>query len=72
MGQKLKLGNNEYEAESLSDQAKATLASLRFADARMQELGNMKSLLQCAKNSYMDSLKKEVLSNKAGLLIGED
>ena len=72
MGQKLKLGENEYEVETLSDQAKATLASLQFADTRIQELGNMKSLLQRAKNSYIDSLKKEMLTNKAGLLIGDD
>ena len=72
MGQKLKLGENEYEVENLSDQAKATLASLRFADTRIQELVNMQSLLQRAKNSYIDSLKKEMLTNKAGLLIGDD
>lgn len=72
MGQKLKLGENEYEVENFSDQAKATLASLQFADTRIQELGNMQSLLQRAKNSYIDSLKKEMLSSKAGLLIGDD
>ena len=72
MGQKLKLGENEYEVETLSDQAKATLASLQFADTRIQELGNMQSLLQRAKNSYIDSLKKEMLTNKAGLFIGDD
>ena len=72
MGQKLKLGKDEYEVENLSDQAKATLASLRFADTRMQELSNMQSLLRRAKNSYIDSLKKEMLANKAGLLIDDD
>ena len=72
MGQKLKLGENEYEVENFSDQVKATLASLQFADNRIQELGNMQSLLQRAKNSYIDSLKKEMLSSKAGLLIGDD
>ena len=70
--QKLKLDDNEYEVENLSDQAKATFASLKFADTRIQELTNIQSLLQCAKNSYISSLKKEILSSKAGFLIGED
>ena len=38
MGQKIKLDDNEYEVENLSDQAKITLASLQFATTRMQEL----------------------------------
>lgn len=72
MGQKIKLDDKEYEAENLSNQARATLASLQFATTRMQELNNMQAVLQRAKNSYVDSLKKEMLSNKSGLLFGED
>ena len=72
MGQKIKLDDKEYDVENLSDQAKATLASLQFATTRMQELTNMQALLQRAKNSYVESLKKEILSNKAGFLFGDD
>ena len=72
MGQKIKLDDKEYEAENLSDQARATLALLQFATTRMRELNNMQAVLQRAKNSYVDSLKKEMLSNKSGLLFGED
>ena len=46
MGQKFKLEDKEYDVENLSDQAKATLASLQFATTRMQELSNMQALLQ--------------------------
>ena len=72
MSQKIQLEDKEYEIEYLSDQAKATLASLRFATIRLQDLINMKALLQRAKNSYAESLKQEVLSSKAGFLIKED
>lgn len=69
MAQKIKLGEEEYEVENLSNQAKATVASLEFATARMQELSNMEAILQRAKNSYVKSIKQEMLSNKAGFLI---
>jgi hypothetical protein len=72
MGQKIKLEDKEYDVENLSDQTKATLALLQFATTRMQELTNMQALLQRAKNSYVDSIKKEILSSKSGFLFGDD
>ena len=72
MGQKIKLDDKEYDVENLSGQAKATLASFQFATTRMQELTNMQALLRRAKNSYVDSLKKEMLSSKSGFLFGDD
>ena len=72
MGLKINLDGNEYDVENLSDQAKATLASLEFATTREKELKNMQALLQRAKNSYVDSLKKEMRSSKSGFLFGDD
>ena len=72
MGQKIKLDDKEHDVENLSDKAKATFAMLQFATKQMQELTNMQSILQRAKNSYVQSLKQEMVSNKAGLLLGED
>ena len=72
MGQKIKLDDQEYEVKDLSDQAKATLASLQFASTKMQELVNMQALLQRAKNRYVESLKQEVLSSKGGFNFSED
>ena len=71
MAQKIKLGDQEYDASNLSDQGKGALASLRFATQRLQELNNMQALLQRAKNSYMESLKQEILSQKAGYLLDD-
>ena len=72
MGQKFKLDDKEYDVKDLSDRTAATLASLKFATARMQELNNMQALLQRAKKSYIESLKQEMLSSKAGFVLGED
>lgn len=72
MGQKIKFGDKEYEVENLSDKAKATLASLEFANSRVRELEDMQALMRCAKNSLFESIKQQVLSSKAGLLIGDD
>ena len=72
MGQKIKLDGKEYEVENLGDRAQAMLDSLQFSTEKINELKNMQVLLQRAKNSYLDSLKQEMISQKAGLLFGED
>lgn len=72
MAQKLKLDDNEYDVSELSEGARAQLASLQFVDEKLKELINMQALLQRAKNSYVDGLKKEMISDKAGLLFGDD
>ncbi len=72
MVRKIRLDDKEYEVENLSDRAKATLASLQFATTKMEELTNMQALLQRSKNSYIESLKQEVVANKAGFLVGDD
>lgn len=71
MSKKFKLDDKEYEIDDLSDASRKTLLSLQFTSQRLQELNNMKALLQRAKNSYVDGLKKEMLSNKAGYLFDE-
>ena len=69
MSQKIKLDDKEYDMSDLSENAKATLASLQFATQRIQELNNMQALLVRAKNSYVEGLKREMLSSKAGYLL---
>ena len=72
MAQKLKLDDKEYDVGELSEGARAQLASLQFVDEKLKELNNMQALLQRAKNSYVDGLKKEMISNKAGFLLEGD
>lgn len=66
MGQKIKLDDQEYEIENLSDQAKVALASMQFATQRLQELSDIHALYVRAKNGYIADLKHEMVSKKAG------
>ena len=72
MGQKIKVEDTEYDADNLSDQGREIFLLLKFATTRVKELNNMQALLQRAKNSYVESLKQEMLSHKAGLLLEND
>jgi len=72
MGQKFELDGKEYDVENLSDTSKKMLAHMDFTNKKIKELENMQALLQRAKISYVNSLKKEMLSDKAGFLFGED
>ena len=69
--QKFKLGDREYAFSDLSPDAKAQFESIAFADEKIKELKNMQALLQRAKNSYLDELKQEMLSKKAGFLLDD-
>lgn len=72
MTKKIKLWDKEYAIDDLTDVAKATLIPLQFANNRLQELNNMQAVLQQAKTSYLESFKKEILSDKAGLILQDD
>ena len=72
MAQKIKLEDKEYDVENLSEAGKTQFLALKFVTERIQELNNHQALLQRAKNSYLDTLKKEMLSDKAGFLFGDN
>ena len=72
MTTKIKINDKEYDSENLTDKGKIHLSYLQFTTARLEELKSMQALLQCAKNSYIDSLKKEMLSEKSGFLFGDE
>jgi hypothetical protein len=66
MGQKIKLDDEEYDIEYLSDQAKVALVSMQFATQRLKELSDIHALYVRAKNGYIADLKHEMISQKAG------
>ena len=66
MGEKIQLVGKEYDTDQLSEAGLITLSFLRFATAREKEVTNNLALLERAKNSYIRSLKNEMISNKAG------
>lgn len=72
MGEKITLDDKEYDTKNLSEAGKTQLKALQFVFGRVQELNNQQALLQRAKNSYVNSLKQEMLSKKAGFLFEDN
>ena len=52
----IKIDNKEYELDTLSDEAKAQLASLQFVDAELQRLNAQTAVLQTARKAYAKAL----------------
>jgi hypothetical protein len=55
---KVTVSGVEYDTETLSDNAKAQLASLQFLEIHIQQIQNEISVYQTARLAYMGSLKK--------------
>ena len=72
MAKILKLDGVDYDIEGLSGDAQRLLVLYRYSNARVLEIESMHAVLQRAKNSYIEGLKKEIVSNKAGFFIDED
>tara|TARA_B100000900_G_C19968450_1_gene468749 strand:- start:227 stop:445 length:219 start_codon:yes stop_codon:yes gene_type:complete len=72
MSKKIKIDDQEYELDQLTDKAKSTIKALKFVTERIKELDNMRILLRRAKNSYVSGIKKEMISNKAGLFLEDE
>ena len=71
MAQQISLDDRLYDLDALNESAKANLQLLQFSDKRLQELKNTIAILQRAKNSYIDSLKAEMLSQKSGFIFDD-
>ena len=69
---KIKLDDKEYDIADLSDSAIKLTDSLQNVSARIQELNNMVAILTKAKRAYIEGLKSEMLSAKAGYDFGGD
>ena len=72
LGSTFKLDDKEYYIETLGESAKSELTLIKFANERVKELTNQRALLERAKQSYVDSLKREMLADKAGILFDEN
>ena len=51
MGRKFAIEGREYDADALSDTARALFQQLVFAQERLQELANQQALLVRARNA---------------------
>jgi hypothetical protein len=53
---KINIDNKEYEIESLSEDAKAQIASLQYVDAELVRLQAQLAAMQTARNAYASAL----------------
>ena len=53
----IKIDNQEYDYDTLSDNAKAQLQSLQFCDAELARLQAQAAVLQTARMAYSNALK---------------
>jgi hypothetical protein len=52
----INIDNKDYEVESLSDDARAQLASLQYVDAELVRLQAQLAAMQTARNAYASAL----------------
>tara|TARA_B110000003_G_C16587608_1_gene510505 strand:- start:1111 stop:1341 length:231 start_codon:yes stop_codon:yes gene_type:complete len=57
---KIKLDDLEYNTEDLSVRGVAVLKSLQFVETRLREIEHELAVHKTAKNTYMQSLIKEI------------
>jgi hypothetical protein len=69
---KIKIGEQLYDPDQLSDTGVQCLSSMEFADKRIRELQNFFALLTRAKNSYISEIRNEMLSSKSGFIIDDE
>jgi hypothetical protein len=53
----LKIDNNEYDLDTLSDECKAQLASLQFVEQELARLQAQAAVLQTARTAYTKALQ---------------
>ena len=63
----IKIGDETFLEEQLSEEGRQPLHALRFIEIKFLEIDNLTAALNMAKNSYIQQLKNNVISKKAGL-----
>jgi hypothetical protein len=56
----IKIDNKEYDLDTLSEQCKAQLASIRFVEQELARLQAQAAVLQTAKAAYLQGLKSSL------------
>ena len=72
MNEKIKFEGKEYNVENFSERARVTISALDFVTSRLKELNNMQSVLNRARKSYIETIKTEILSVKAGIVLDDN
>lgn len=57
---KITIDDKEYDTDSLSEDVKAQIASMRLADAEIQRLNIQLAIAQTARNAYALAVRQEL------------
>ena len=57
---KVTIDGAEYDMDALSEEAKATIASIRFVDEQLQEKRNQLAIADTARIAYGNALNKDL------------
>ena len=60
----VKIDDQEYDLDKLSDDAKSQLVNLQFVDAQLQQLSNELAVADTARIGYTNALKLELSISK--------
>lgn len=71
MTNSINIDGKELNLDSLSENGTKMLQLHQFSSAKIDELNNVLALLSKAKKGYIDTLKKEMISQKAGYLLDD-
>ena len=66
---KVRIDGEDYDLASLSAEAQAQLAMIKFVDAQTAEFKNTQALLTRAKKSYIAGLEREIIKSKTGIAL---
>ena len=72
MARKILVGEIEYDFDNLNEDCQKIFQSMEFTLNRINELNNIHSLFQKAKDAYILTLKQELIREKAGFFIEDD
>ncbi len=61
----IKIDEQNYDLDQLSDEAKTQLASLQFVDAELQRLNAQAVVLQTARRAYAKALNEALAAKQA-------
>lgn len=62
----IKIDDKVYTDEQLDDEGKAQLVASQFLVKKISELNSLVAALNTAKNAYINQLKTDVITTKAG------
>ena len=72
MPKKLKLGDDSYALDELTDKNRENIRLINYINRRIEELTDLEVTLNEAKQSFGAKLKREMISRKAGFVLDED